>query len=418
MRKLLFQILALLMFCGLSGLAFAAAPVEIGFFNWSSTEDVMKPIYQVIEDFEKDNPGIKVKNIPIGVGEIRQQLILSIMGGNAPDVAQLHIGDAVTVYSMGALVPVEELFGKDFIDKFNPIFYDEGRVDDKHAAVLWSPNTMTFFYNKKLLKQLGFDGPPKTLDEMEAMMKKGKAQIPDLIGFQLDTTIRTVGFTHVWNFMNLFEYEVIKGNTSKFNSDNMVKFAEWLRRMMKEGYTLPGKRFGEFRPLAAQGRVLFCIDGAQHRGQMKAFKKDMTDEEYAETWEACLFPMGISGKPVATPDDHALVVVRSSKNKEAAAKFVEYLTASKSALNKYNHPAGFLPPVKNYEELAPGVFNDPGRQGTLKFAVPNVVNLPFGPNYVKVCTLVMTALQEVITSDKPVKGILDNCQAKLEGVLQ
>jgi ABC-type glycerol-3-phosphate transport system substrate-binding protein len=121
---------------------------------------------------------------------------------------------------------------------------------------------------------------------------------------------------------------------------------------------------------------------------------------------------------VATPDDHALVVVRSTKNKEAAAKFVEYLTATKSALTKYHDPAGFLPPVTNYEELAPKVFDDPGRQGTLKYAVPNVVNLPFGPNYVKVCTIAMTAIQEIITTTKPVKAILDSYQPKLEGVLQ
>ncbi len=419
MRKLLATILALSMFCGAASLAFAAdKPIELTFLNWSSTEDVMKPIYKVIEDFERDNPGIKIKNMPIGVGEIRNQLTVMIMGGNAPDVAQLHIGDAVTVYSMGALYPAEELYDQKFIDNLNPTFYNEGKVGDKHAAVLWSPATMTFFYNKKLLKELGYTEPPKTLDEMEAMMKKGKAQIKDLIGFQLDTTVRTVGFTHVWNFMNCFEYKVIDGNKSKMNSDNMVKFGEWLRRMVNEGYTLPGKRFGEFRPMAAQGRVLFCIDGSQHRGQMMAFNKNMTKEEYAETWGAAPFPLGPSGKHVATPDDHALVITKSTKNKEAAVKFVEYLTATKSALTKYHDPAGFLPPVKNYEELAPGVFDDPGRAGTMKYAVPNIVDLPFGPNYVKVCTLVMTAVQEIITSDKPVKGILDGCQAKLEGVLQ
>ncbi len=419
MRKMFSLVLALFMFCGVSARALAAdAPVEISFLNFSTTEDAMKSIYKVMEDFEKENPGIKVKNMPIGVGDIRSQLIVMIMGGNAPDVAQLYVGDAVVVYTMGALYSAEELYDQKFLDNLPPQFFDIGKWGDKHSGVVFSPNPMTFFYNKKLLDRLGYKEPPKTLDEMEAMMKKGKAEIKDLIGFQSDTTVRTLGFNHQWNFMNCFEYLPIQGNVSKLNSPNMVKFGEWMRRMVKEGYTLPGKRFGEFRPMAAQGRLLFAIDNAQHRGLMKAFKKDMTDQEYAETWIPAPFPMGPSGRSASSPDAQSLVVLKSTKHKEAAAKFVEYLTASKSALTKYQDPAGFLPPVKNYQELAPGSFADPGRQGTMKYAVPNTLGMPFGPNYAKLALLIMTSMQEVITSDKPVQQILDSYQPKIEGIIQ
>ena len=416
MRKLLLAVVTMVFLTGAT-IAYAA-PVEITFMNWSTTEDVMKPIYNVIEDFEKENPGIKVKNMPIGVGEIRNQFMVMTLGGNPPDVVQLHVGDSVFMYNADAVIPADDLYSKEFIARLEPIFYEETAYNGKHAAILWAPNTLTFLYNKKLFAQLGFTDPPKTLEEMEAMMKKGKESIPDLIGLQLDTTIRTVGFTQMWPLMNAFEYEVIKDKTVKFNSDNMVLFAEWLRRIVKEGYTLPGKRFGEFRPMAAQGRVLFAYDAAQHRGQMKAFKKDMTNEEYDETWEVIPLPMGPSGRHLSAPDDHALAISKHTKHKEAAVKFVEYLTGTSSALTKYHDPAGFLPPVIDYEALAPGVFNDKQRQGTLTHAVPNIVNLPFGPNYVKVATIVMTGVQEIITTDKPVKSILDDYQKQLEGVLQ
>ena len=410
----------------LAGLAFAlgsaggalAAPIELKFLNWASSEEIYKPIYKVIEDFEKANPDIKIKNMPIGVGEIRNQFMVMTLGGNAPDVVQLHIGDAVTMLTMGAIIPTEELYPKAFTDQFFDTFNRVVLYGDKHASIVHGPNTLTFVVNKKLLKQLGFNAPPKTLDEMEAMMKKGKETIPDLVGFQLDTTIRTIGFTHQWAFMNAFEFEPIKGTTVKFNTPGMVQYGEWLRRMVKNGYTLPGKRFGEFRPLAAQGRVLFAYDGSGHRGQMKAFNKTLTDAQYDEIWEVAPLPMGPTGKNLSAPDDHALVVAKSTKNKEAAAKFVQYLTNSKSALVNYLDPGGFLPPIKNYKAIAPGTFEDRGRQGSLKYAVPNVVDLPFGPNYVKVGTLVMTAVQEIITTDKPVKAILDTYQLKLEGAVQ
>jgi ABC-type glycerol-3-phosphate transport system substrate-binding protein len=50
--------------------------------------------------------------------------------------------------------------------------------------------------------------------------------------------------------------------------------------------------------------------------------------------------------------------------------------------------------------------------------VPNILNLPFGPNYVQVATICMTGIQEIITTDKPVKGILDDYQKQLEEALK
>ncbi len=249
------------------------------------------------------------------------------------------------------------------------------------------------------------------------MMKKAKELIPDVIGFQLDTTIRPLGLAHQWAWMNTFDYEFVKGNESRFNSPAMVQFGEWIRRMVANGYTLPGKKFGEMRPMAAQGRVFFCWD-VSHRGQMMAFNKNLTEAEYNALFAAAYLPAGPTGKHLASPEDHALVISNKTKHKEAAAKFVRYLTESNSALVKYLDKAGFLPPVKNYNDIAPGTFADASRQGTMKYAVPNIVNPPFGPQYVPLAQEITTAVQEIITTDKPVKAILDEYQAKIEELLQ
>ena len=152
----------------LAGLAFAlgsaggalAAPIELKFLNWASSEEIYKPIYKVIEDFEKANPDIKIKNMPIGVGEIRNPFMVMTLGGNAPDVVQLHIGDAVTMLTMGAIIPTEELYPKAFTDQFFDTFNRVVLYGDKHASIVHGPNTLTFVVNKKLLKQL--EGKPGT----------------------------------------------------------------------------------------------------------------------------------------------------------------------------------------------------------------------------------------------------------------
>ena len=45
--------------------------------------------------------------------------------------------------------------------------------------------------------------------------------------------------------------------------------------------------------------------------------------------------------------------------------------------------------------------------------LPTTVPLPYGANYNKMSEIIMAAVQEIITTDKPVKAILDDAQTKL-----
>ena len=401
---------------GMAGAAFAAQ-VELKFLNWSSTEEIYKPIFKVIEDFERANPDIKIKNMPIGVGEIRNQFMVMTLGGNAPDVVQLHIGDAVTMLTMGAIIPAEELYPKAFIDQLNPVFFKEALWGDKHAGVVWGPNTMTFFVNRKLLKQLGFSAPPKTLDEMEAMMKKGKETIPDLVGLQLDTTIRTIGFTHQWAFMNAFEYEPIKGTTVKFNTPGMVQYGEWIRRTVKNGYTLPGKRFGEFPARWRRRAACCCYDGSGHRGQIEAFDKALTAEYGVSTSSGRAVPL--RDRPEWQDLRHRRPCAGDRQDRRARRRrrsSSQYLTDSRSTLGPVPRP-GRVPAAHRLRR------SSPARSRTKAARQPRYAGAQrrrpaVRPDYVKVGTLVMTAVQEIVTTDKTVKGILDTYQLELEGAVQ
>lgn len=419
MKKFTALMTSAAVFALLSGTAMAK-PVEISFANWASTEASMKGILTVIEQFEKENPDIKIKNVPLPVSDIRNQVMIMVMGGNPPDIAQFSVGDAHVMGYMEAVHPAEELYSKAFIDDLYPEFYETCRQGDKHIAVDWSPNTLTFYYNKKLMAEAGLDPntPPKTLDEMEAMMKKVKKVAPEAVGLQLDTTIRTVGFYHIWSFVNNFAIQPITNDSVAFNTPEMIEFGKWVRRMVKDGYTLPGKKFGEFRPLAAQDRLLFALDGPQFQGVIKSFDKNYTTERFLDTWGIAPLPSGRTGKNFSVPDDHVLVVLKSTKHKEAAAKFVEYLVSNKFALEHYQSPIGFLAPTKSAARDLTDAFGDSVRKAIMENTVPHIIPQPYGPNYVKIATIVMTAIQELISSDKPVDEIMNTAQVQLEGVIK
>ena len=393
--------------------------IELTFVNWAAGEAYTKDLNKVIAEYEKQNPNIKIKNVNVPVSDMRNQLMVMVMGGNVPDIAQVHVGDGVIMATMNALEPTENVLPQELIKDFRPEFYEPGKVGDKHYLIPWAPNTLTFYYNKTLLKELGFDPtkPPQTLDEMDQMMKVAKQKMPDVVGLQLDTTIRTVGLAQEWPFMNNFLEQPVTNDSAKVNSPEFIQFGEWIRGTVKNGYTLAGKKFGEFRPQASQNRLLFALDGPFLRGVVKSFDKNITDEQFFETWGVAPLPMGPTGKNFSAPDDHTLVVMKASQHKEEAAKFAEFLVNSEYTMKNYHGPLGFLPPTKSAAEKYPDLFNDPIRSVILEKIVPTLTPLPFGPNYAKLGTTLMTGVQEIITTDKPVKQILDNTQTQLEGVI-
>ncbi|MGI9862256.1 sugar ABC transporter substrate-binding protein [Moorella naiadis] len=393
--------------------------IEITFVNSVTAEEATKQqMLDVIKEFEKQNPNIKIKNVPIPVSDEQSQLTVMSTGGNAPDIAQVHNDVAISLAAMGALEPVDNLLSKEYLDDVYKKSYDFSLYNGKHYYIPWINTTLGFWYNRKLMQEAGLDPnkPPQTMDELTEAMAKIKEKFPkDIVPLQLDTTIRTLGLEHQWAFMKSFNAAPIDGD--KVQADKMKPYAEWLRAAVQKGYTLPGKKFGEFRPLAAQNRLVFGFDTPFLKGVVQSLDKSMTDEKFYETWGVTTLPVGVDKTPYSAPDDNNLAIFKASKHKEAAVKFAEFLTRSDYSLKTFFIPIGFLPQVKSAATRFPKEFGDPVRKTFTEKIIPTVTPLPYGPDFAKVANVIMAGIQEVITTDKPIPDILNNMQTKLEGIL-
>src|SRR5215467_9839052 len=110
-RNLLGRCIAGLAFAALSALAFAQAPLEISFYYPVA---VGGPITKIVDglaaDFEKENPGIKVR--PIYAGAYQEALtkaLTAVKGGDAPTTAVLLSTDMYTLIDEDAIVPYDGL---------------------------------------------------------------------------------------------------------------------------------------------------------------------------------------------------------------------------------------------------------------------------------------------------------------------
>lgn len=395
--------------------------ITITFTNWvGSEEGTREPLKAVIAQFEKENPNIKIDAKTIPVSDTMKQLVIMASAGNAPDVAQVQGDGVITLAASNFLEPVDALIPAKYLNDIPKGLYDSaGLYNGKHYAIPWTPNENGFWYNKKLMKAAGLDPnkPPKTMEELDKAVQQAKAKLPkDVVMLQLDTTIRTIGLFDQWPFMLNFTQGVppVDGDKISVNSPGMLAYGEWIRKQVKDGNTLPGKRYGEFRPMAAQDRLLFGFDGSYLMGIMKSMNKALTDKEIFENWGVTAIPAGANGKNYSADTNHCMVIFKNSKNKEAAAKFAEYLANSDYAINQYHAAAGFVPIGKSAASRVPKITDNPLNKAFMAEVLSTVVSLPYGPNYNKMAEIIMAAVQEIITTDKPVKGIFDGAQVKLE----
>src|SRR5574337_245381 len=110
-RNILFASLAALI--AASGAA-QAAPVQIRLWHMEQPPQRVARVQQLIDEFNKANPDIAVKQEPQNWGEVYAKAPAAIAAGNAPEIL-FAIPDFTTVIkSLGALTSV-----KDFTDKLN-----------------------------------------------------------------------------------------------------------------------------------------------------------------------------------------------------------------------------------------------------------------------------------------------------------
>ena len=144
----------------------AAAQTEISFYYPVA---VGGPITKIVDglaaDFEKENPGIKVK--PIYSGTYQETLVKALTAhksGTPPVISVLLSTDMFTLIDEDAIVPIEGVDTK----VFYPAFMANSQTGGKVWGVPFQRSTIVLYWNKELFKEAGLDPnrPPANWKEM------------------------------------------------------------------------------------------------------------------------------------------------------------------------------------------------------------------------------------------------------------
>jgi len=158
----------------------ASAQTEISFYYPVA---VGGPITRIIDglaaDFEKENPGIKVK--PIYAGTYQETIVKALTAhkaGDPPVTSVLLSVDMFTLIGEDAIVPIDAVAtsaeDKAWLKTFFPAFMMNSRTGGKVWGVPFQRSTVVLYWNKGLFKAAGLDPnkPPASWSEMLAYAQK------------------------------------------------------------------------------------------------------------------------------------------------------------------------------------------------------------------------------------------------------
>ncbi len=285
-------------------------------------------IDKVIADFEKANPDIKIKRTPRAVDAHKDALRTAIGTSAAPDIYDYWAGPGLG----GELVKANA--SADLTEYYMQYKWDERFTGAALAPVTqyggyhgvpWKLNGEALYYNKKLFAQAGITQTPKTLDELNTAAKKLK---------DAGTTPIEFGGTVNWHVMRLLD-TFLEGKcgsatfdklvTKKANwgqescvTDSFTELQTWAKDYFNPGFI--GINNDESSALFYGGKAAMALEGDWFNASIAGQKMNLDD-------------VGVFTLPTSTNRlygfEQAQYITKDSKNKDAAAKFLDYFTSTK-----------------------------------------------------------------------------------------
>lgn len=316
------------------GVGTADKPVTLEFWGWNPSEQHWAKIYAA---WQKENPNIKINfQQQTQQADYLKKLQAGFAGGDGPDVFGLQSGALITQYSKFS-DDMEKL-----ADKYMSGWKDDvssGAIDqmkDKDGKIVAMPTISSgqeyLLYNKTFLDELGMK-VPTTYDELkqEAQELRAKGLAPVALGakesWHLDDLF--VWMSNQFGEGDIYKVEEGKG---KFTDPTFVKTMKMWKQMVDDGVFQDGAVGTATYPDARDNyfyarKTPFFPTGSWHVSA--TISDDETKGTAVEGDELGMvqFP-SLTDKPAkpTTGVDFALAVNKDSKRKEAAMKFIQFMT--------------------------------------------------------------------------------------------
>ena len=427
-RRLMRPLLVLLVGLGLALPMQATAQTTIDFFHMTWIPDMIQTIDDAVEHFEQENPGIRIQQTRVSWTDAPAQLMTSIMGGAAPDIAQANSTMLAQFRAIGAYADVTDAIPGELRESFLPaalavVERPDGRLDGYPSEGA----TWAFFYRQDLFEEAGIEAPPETWDEF---VDVALALTRDTTG---DGTIDQFGFGHPVQAENAVEYWA---SWMQMAGSPVVRFED-------------GRWVSDLDSPEALEATQFMVDLVQEHGVMPATIVDMDWEavtnglifgnfammwngswvvgviqdrapELDGQWAAFLPPAAEGREPVARGFPTTFHVMQAGRNQEEATQFLNFFyTAGRGNGLTYADELALAANVINWTDDYLAFAQETYAEELQPFveAVEISVPLPMSPAWQQFAELyARSAVQDMLQGRRPVEETLQQLHDRLNAL--
>lgn len=334
----------------LSGCARDSGDSVIRFWAMGREAEV---VAELIAEFERDNPGIRVdiQNIPWTAAH--EKLLTAFAADGLPDVCQLGNTWIPEFAALDTLEPLQSYVdASQLVDEsdYFPGIWDTNVIDDELFGVPWYVDTRLLFYRKDILAQAGVDAPPTTWAEWEAAMAAIKREVGPkryAILLPVNEFEQQLSLTLQQDDPLLRDGE----NYGNFRSAGFRKALAFYSNIFEQGWaplmseTQISNVWDEF----FNGFYAFYLSGPWN---IREFRK-RAPPGLADQWGTMALP-GPHGPGAGIAGGTSLVLFKSSPRKNEGWKLIEFLSRP-DIQQRFHAVIGNLPPRRStwqHPELA------------------------------------------------------------------
>ncbi|MFI6322859.1 sugar ABC transporter substrate-binding protein [Nonomuraea sp. NPDC050556] len=271
------------------------------------------------KDFEAANPGVKVNVTPMGWDVAHDKITSAIAGNAAPDVSMIGSTWSGELSKTGALEPTPG----NLIDKsaFFPGAWQTVDVNGTAYGVPWYVETRVLYYRKDQAEKAGVK-PPTTWEEMisfsKALKEKGGAKKGFNQGYTEGSWQELLPL--IWQAGG----EIVKDNTYTFDTPEAVSALKQYATLFQQKLAPNDTPKGGFPQNFIKGEVGGFVSGPWMVGVLN----NDGGAGFQDKFDLALYPKGPkAGTSFVGGSD--MVVFKSTKNRDTAWKFLQWLSDPK-----------------------------------------------------------------------------------------
>ena len=371
-------------------------------------------VAQLIPDFERENPGVRVRVQQIPWSAAHEKILTAFVGEATPDIAMLGNTWVPEFVALDALEPLDPYVGRSTTLTAANFFqgsWSTNVVDGRAYGVPWYVDTRVLFYRTDLLKAAGYDSVPTTWPEWrEAMVRikarMGPRQYPILVPTSEWPPPVVLGLQTGAPLLR------DDGQYGHFSDPRFRRAFDFYIGLFRDGLApkVSGTEVSNLYQEFERGNIAMYISGPWQIGEFS----NRLPASAQGTWMTAPLP-GPEGPGVSMAGGASLVIFRDSKRKSDAWKLAEYLSRPDVQVRFYAL-TGDLPSNRgawNDTTLANNRYARAFRQ-----QLDRMVPLPQVPEWEQIATKVFEYGEQAIRGRRTVDATLAALDRDVNGLLE